>query len=1240
MVKKDLKGKCVILGLLMGFLFLQGAWLPFSSNRIQKPVQIDLVSSNENGLQLNIDVFGAVLDEYDAIKLTDTGNEVFALLKLDEYAFMGEIGKPKLPMVTAVLDVPHRAQISIEILSAEYNEFDLKALGIDKRIAPALASVPKIPNAKAEFIIDEKTYMTDAFYPDKIAEVVEGDGGLARGHRLVTLRTYPVHYNPVTGKITCYTNIRIKISFIGGDLVETQRAVAKDFSTVWEEFIARTVVNYPDYLRGVPPLPIYYDLFYNGQAQTVANKLAQWKKKKGYKIRMWNASGWSASAINDTIRTQTPIATFLVIIGDPNSSTIALPASGNGTSSGDQTDLYYAEVNESGYLPDMFNARISILDTVQGNTVVNKAIRWEQANFGSAGTAWLKKACLIAGYDPSYQPVGIATNAYCRALLLNYGYQVDTLIIGSSENDTRIKNQINAGRVWCVYTAHGSQTSWAISNGDQFTVSELAQLTNNDMYPMPVGHCCLSGDYQYSADCFGETWDRLSGKGGICYYGSVPSTYWDEDDWLQRRYFDAIYTDSISGRLYETGRFTQWGLYWIETHTSSSLKRYYFEAYHVFNDPSLDFWTDIPQNLSVTHNAVVYPGNQQFNVTVTGAGSPQQDALVCCWIKNQSPEMHVSVYTNASGVATLNINPLTPGDTMYVTVAKHNFIPYQGYALVVSPSGPYVVSATTILNDQGGNGQANPGEVINFGVYAKNIGVNTAQGVYGRMSESDPYITMNIDSSWYGNILPNDSVLSNPYYRFTIANNCPNNHTVSFDLDFYDASSNHWLSHPIVTVYAPVLTYVSDTVVGGNNNGMLDPNETADLVVTIKNEGGATASNITGVLRESSPYITVSDSLGSWANLAPGASGNNSDNPFTVSCVSGAPIGDSVLFQLALTSGVYSATVQFYVGIGRKMPTDTGYYYVYWSGGPYQQAPVYSWFPIDTTQTQYQGTSLNPTDDQTFVVNLPFTFKYYGTNYTQVSICSNGWLAFGSTTSTAYTNTGIPNTALPNAAVYALWDDLYPAYSGQPGDVYYYNHSAAHRFVVEWFRVPHIGNQSTMETFEIILYDPVYYPTPTGDGEIVVQYYNAMQETDNTIGIENSAGTVGIQYFLDGVYHSLGVPITAGFALKYTTYPPTLVGIQEGGLSLAPGKSGMVLGPNPFRDAIVIKFAIRNPQSVISLSVYDATGRMVKDFAQLPNNYVVWDGTDDTGRRLPAGVYFVRLDAGDFRQVEKAILLR
>jgi hypothetical protein len=49
----------------------------------------------------------------------------------------------------------------------------------------------------------------------------------------------------------------------------------------------------------------------------------------------------------------------------------------------------------------------------------------------------------------------------------------------------------------------------------------------------------------------------------------------------------------------------------------------------------------------------------------------------------------------------------------------------------------------------------------------------------------------------------------------------------------------------------------------------------------------------------------------------------------------------------------------------------------------------------------------------------------------------------------------------------------------------------------------------------------------------------------------------------------------------------------------------------------------------ISLKIYSATGRLIKKLNKLtikPSNYIIWYGDDYLGRKVPAGVYFVRLE--------------
>ena len=249
----------------------------------------------------------------------------------------------------------------------------------------------------------------------------------------------------------------------------------------------------------------------------------------------------------------------------------------------------------------------------------------------------------------------------------------------------------------------------------------------------------------------------------------------------------------------------------------------------------------------------------------------------------------------------------------------------------------------------------------------------------------------------------------------------------------------------------------------------------------------------------------------------------------------------------------------------------------------------------------------------------------------------------GRETSSYLSNYGIPNANGPRAMVAGIWDDLDPGNSGQPSDIYYYYDAPTERFIVQYFRVEHWSSGSH-EDFEIILYDPVTYPTPTGDGEIIVQYLIEMQQADNTLGIENYAETVGIQYYLDGTYNPLAEPVIDSFAIKYTTWPPSTPAVEEqfGSRSLTP-QTHLALSPTIARDRLSISFTVANPKADVALKIYDISGRLVRSFDDLviqPINQVVWNGCDDVGRRVAAGVYFIRLETEDHKQVEKAVLLK
>jgi hypothetical protein len=90
-------------------------------------------------------------------------------------------------------------------------------------------------------------------------------------------------------------------------------------------------------------------------------------------------------------------------------------------------------------------------------------------------------------------------------------------------------------------------------------------------------------------------------------------------------------------------------------------------------------------------------------------------------------------------------------------------------------------------------------------------------------------------------------------------------------------------------------------------------------------------------------------------------------------------------------------------------------------------------------------------------------------------------------------------------------------------------------------------------------------------------------------------------------------------------------------------RNGLEIHPNPFAKLTKVSFGMEHGAKSIELGIYDVSGAVVRRFNYLtiqPFKKVVWDGTDDAGRPLPAGVYFVRLETPDNNYTKKVLLLR
>ena len=83
--------------------------------------------------------------------------------------------------------------------------------------------------------------------------------------------------------------------------------------------------------------------------------------------------------------------------------------------------------------------------------------------------------------------------------------------------------------------------------------------------------------------------------------------------------------------------------------------------------------------------------------------------------------------------------------------------------------------------------------------------------------------------------------------------------------------------------------------------------------------------------------------------------------------------------------------------------------------------------------------------------------------------------------------------------------------------------------------------------------------------------------------------------------------------------------------------------PNPVISGTYIEYALPKTANV-TLTVYDMAGRTIRRLVagtQKAGVYrIYWNGTDDTGKEVPAGIYFYHMEAGNFKATRKLAIIR
>ena len=668
--------------------------------------RVELLSSSERSTQVNVQVPGF----YTTSVTTPRGEAM--VVSLPKAVSTAHAGEPDLPMKGIPVLIGDKARMTIRVVDAQYQDFE------NVEVAPSKGDFPRTINPDDVPYTYGACYGQDAFFPAENVGLYEPY--IVRDFRGQNMVVYPFAYNPVTKTLRVYYNMTVemyKVDDNGTNTIETRRSNVVKMDSDFKSLYQRHFINYQAAMGRYTPLDeegdlliICYDSFISSMTDFV-----NWKKTRGINTTIVGTSTVSSNLTYSNLKTYIQNQynannnlTHVLLVGD----VAQIPGyTFTGNYKGDNP---YGQIVGSDTYNDVFIGRFSATSTTHVTTQVQKVITYERDL--TTSDTWLNKGMGVSttagsgghNNEDDYQHIN-----NIRTDLLNYGYstvyQEYYGVSGYSSTTQQISNRINSGVGIINYCNHGSETAWQ-SHNPYYSTTYVNALTNSNQLPFIFSVACLNGKYDYSSDCFAETWMRAAKNGtptgaigGMFSYISQP---WVPPMWAQDEFVDILVESYSNNRKHTWGGSAINGIMSIFDHYNSTSGDGYntYQAWILYGDPTLMLRTKTPQAMTVSHTGNITLGSSTYAVSVSNGNG----AVATITDANHNI---LGKATVSNGSATISINgTLTAGQELTLCVFGYNKVTYLGTINVVN-NNQYFITATANPSEGGtvsGGGSYDP----------------------------------------------------------------------------------------------------------------------------------------------------------------------------------------------------------------------------------------------------------------------------------------------------------------------------------------------------------------------------------------------------------------------------------------------------------------------------------------------------------------------------------------------------
>jgi len=603
--------------------------------------------------------------------------DTFDLLEIPEYPSTGELGQAKIPKLGKLVGIPPTSDDSLVI------EYADSSILTGYHIYPVQNAFYPDPDT---FFYDEDYYNTNAFLPESLITI--SSPYLWHDCRIVEFPINPVRYNPATGSLKVYSNIRARIDYFGTNNENAQTITRDTITPARARMYRDMIINFDflDFTESEGVLSKYLIITDEYFASSIDN-LRFWKHKKGISTTVAYLDidvQRNDIAIRDYIKeffeTNHPLGydIYVLLIGDPESQDphyLPMHIYEGPLYSDHYYTCVYGEFEDDLY-PDVQLGRISPsganadADSQIVEMIANRTVDYKKnPPIGS----WMEEYVLACAE-------GFQTDFIYKLLTQFYpGVTVTKLYGDSGATNAILESNIVEGTGILNYFGHGLPKEWTEwdANGNSWTVQHAKNLKNHNKRPLVYSASCETGAIQSDSICLGEGFMNADSGGAIGFYGYTTIVHSFGVSIHNISMWVATFPPNSSPRIYKTGDIQNYAdaraLSTGNPNAESVVKPAIW-----LGCPELSVLTVTPKTLTVNHPSNTDAG-ASFTVEVFDIGTPIENALVCIW---KGEEVYDVKYTNSSGGAKFTIPSTATRGEMYVTVTVHNYIPYEGTARI------------------------------------------------------------------------------------------------------------------------------------------------------------------------------------------------------------------------------------------------------------------------------------------------------------------------------------------------------------------------------------------------------------------------------------------------------------------------------------------------------------------------------------------------------------------------------